>query len=403
MAEWSLTNVSNMFKIKYGKLSENVYNSYNVTLGRIKKNYDFVGKQKLIPVPQSFSGGVGSGTLPTANYEAVEDAVITAKKVYARVVIDRESIKAASSDEGSFVRQTKHSVQKTVESYMRNASRILFGLGDGSLGTGDNSTNLAGDGTSGTPFTVVISDATWKEANWEEKDFVNYASETTLLEVTAVDPATKTISLVGTSAGLTALIGSPVPGVFYMQGSKDNDPYGLRQILTATSGSLYTIPVTRRWMAGAQHDASGAGITTDVMNADMLEIEKKCGKVPNLIITSYTQFRKVLNLLEDHKEYPVEPRSGDLKGKISFRGVEFMSSAGSVPIFPERFVEDDTIYYLNDNFINCEHRPGFGWFDDDGTVFLRDASSDQYEARYGGYYQNYIAPPFHGIRYNLAT
>lgn len=294
MAEWSLTNVSNLFKIKYGKLSENVYNSYNVTLGRIKKNYDFVGKQKLIPVPQSFSGGVGSGTLPTANYEAVEDAVITAKKVYARVLIDRESIKAAASDEGSFVRQTKHSVQKTVESYMRNASRILFGQGDGSLGTADNSTNLAGDGTSGTPFLVVISAATWKEANWEEKDFVNYASETTLLEVVSVDPATRTIGLVGTSAGLTALIGAPVPGVFYMQGSRNNDPYGLRQILTATAGSLYTIPVSRRWKAGAQHDASGAGITIDAMNADMLEIEKKCGKVPNLIITSYTQFRKIL-------------------------------------------------------------------------------------------------------------
>ena len=403
MAEWSLTNVSNLFKIKYGKLSENVYNSYNVLLGRIMKDYDFTGKQKLIPVPQSFSGGVGSGTLPTANYENVEDAVLTAKKVYARVLIDRESIKAASSDEGSFVRQTKHSVQKTVESYMRNCSRILLGNGTGALGTGDNSTNLSGAGTVGDPYLVVISAASWNEAHWEERDYINYASETTLLEVQAVDPDTKTISLVGTSAGLFALIGAPIPGIFYMQGSKDNDPMGLRGALMGAIDPLYTVPLSRRWRAGALHDAGGAGITVDMMNSDMLEIEKKCGKVPNLIAVSYTQFRKIINLLEDHKEYAIDPRTKDLKGKLSFKGVEFMSSQGSVPMFPERFVNDDEVFYLNDSFIQSTHRPGFGWFDDDGTVFLRDANSDQYEARYGGYYQTYIAPVFHGLRYGLAT
>jgi hypothetical protein len=188
-----------------------------------------------------------------------------------------------------------------------------------------------------------------------------------------------------------------------MQGSKDNDPYGIKGILDATSGSLYGVPVQRRWKAGAQEDAGGAGVTTDMMNSDMLKIQKSCGKVPNIIVTSFTQFKKILNILEDQKQYTLEPRAADLKGKVSFSGVEFMSAMGAVPIFPERFVDDDRIYYINDNFIEAHHRPDFGWFDDDGTVFLRTSSSDSYEARYGGYYQNYIAPPFHGVRKNLAT
>ena len=108
-------------------------------------------------------------------------------------------------------------------------------------------------------------------------------------------------------------------------------------------------------------------------------------------------------MLEDQKQYIIEPRSPELQGKVSFKGVEFMSSAGPVGVFPERFIEDDRMYFLNDNFIEIKHRPDFGWFDDDGSVFLRTASQDAYEARYGGYLEAYIVPSFHGVISGLAT
>jgi hypothetical protein len=404
MANWNLTDASNLFKTKYGKLSENTYNSANVTLGRVKKSFDFVGKQKFIPVPLSFAGGVGSGTLPAANIQNIQDALITAKKVYSVTEIDREAIKASSTDEGGFVRMTKHSAERSVNSWMRNMSRILFNDGTGSIAAGDGSTNVSGTGTSGDPYVVVLGSAT-KDANVEEKDYLNYDAETTNLEVQSYAPATKTISLVGTSAGLAALTGAgPVPTTKYlhMQGSKDNDPEGLKGVLDATTGTKYSITVGRRWQA-QQKAAAGAGLTPDLMNEVMLNVQKESGKVPNLIVTSFTQFRKLLNQLEDQKEYSLDPRSSDLKGKISFKGVEFMSSSGPVAVFPERFVEDDRMYFLNDSYISIEHRPGFGWFDDDGSVFLRLSDSDAYSARYGGYLQVYIVPSFHGVITELAT
>ena len=127
-----------------------------------------------IAVPTSFSGGVGSGSLPTANYAAVEDAVIEAKKMYAVGQIDREAIKAASVSEGAFIELTKFSTQKAVESWMRNMSRALFngsvsyqvGSGNGSLGT----TTAAVAGGSAAAPTVVISAATLKESNFAEKN-----------------------------------------------------------------------------------------------------------------------------------------------------------------------------------------------------------------------------------------
>jgi len=398
MATYNLTNASDLFKIKYGKLSDNAYNSANVLLGRVKKDYTFTGKRMDVAVPLSFSGGVGSGSLPTANVAAYDDAEITAKKMYAVCEIDRETIKASENDEGAFVRMTKHVVQKTVESWMRNQSRAFFNDGTGALG--QFSGNASGSAAAPVITAILTGLYKFKEANFEEKDYVNVNTLASVFEIVSIDPTTRAVTLarVSGSDDLTA-IGAGTHTVF-MQNSKDADPLGLLGVCLATSGSLYNVPVARRW-SSFQKDAAGSGLTTDFMNNVMLGVEKKCGKVPKMIITSYLQLQKLLNLLEDQKQYVLDPRSTDLKGKISFKGIEFMSSMGSIPIFADRFCDDDKMYFLNDDYMTTYHRPGFGWFDDDGTVFLRQ-TTDAYGARYGGYLQNYIVPTFQGVLTGLA-
>lgn len=401
MGQFSLTTATNLFKLKYGKISDNVYNSSTPVWSRIVKNNNFTGKRMDVTVPTGFGGGVGSGSLPTANSAAYEDAQITAKKVYSVIEVDREAVKAAQDDEGSFVRLTKEAVRKGVESCMRNLSRILFNDGTGILGQFSGSAG----GTAAAPTITILTTGTygWKEANFEEKDYVNVNSLSSVFEIVSVNSSTRVITLsrISGSDDLTG-IGAGTHSV-YMQNSKDNDPEGLMGLLDATSGTKYGITVARRWQASSQIAAAGAGVTTDLLNQMMLEVEQKCGKAPNLIVASYTQYRKILNLLEDQKQYVVEPRSSDLKGKVSFKGVEFMSTAGPVGVVVDRFVDSDRIYALNDNYITVYNRPGWGWFDDDGTVFLRKASSDAYEARYGGYCQVYAPMPFHGCIDGLAT
>ena len=406
MAEFNLVDQTNLFKINYYKKSENMFNSANVLQGRIKKRYDFTGKQRFVSTPLSFSGGVGSGVLPTANAGKYEGAVITSKRVYATCQIERESIKASANNAGAFVQATKETVKKTVESFMRNGSRILFGDGSGVLGSGDAATNVTGLGSAVSPYIVYIG-ADWKEANFEEKDFVEMVvagtPEGTLLEVVSVDVAAKSVSLVGASVRLAALTGvgpALATDQIAMQNSYNNDPIGLKGVLDATSGSLYGIPVQRRWQAH-QVAAAGAGITIDLMNQVMLDVEKKFGTAPNMIMVSYAQFRNILALLEDHKRYQLPNRN--IKGNLSFSGIEFMSTRGPIGIFTERFCEDDRIYFLNDNYIECHMRPDFGWFDDDGTVFLRKDGIDSYEARYGGYMENFITPTAHGVLSGLAV
>lgn len=91
-----------------------------------------------------------------------------------------------------------------------------------------------------------------------------------------------------------------------------------------------------------------------------------------------------------------------LRVRFLFKGTEYISDVGPLGIFADRMCPDDRMYAVNSDFVTAHHRPDFGWFDDDGTVFLRKASSDAYEARYGGYYQNYIIPSFQGVVTGLA-
>ena len=415
MAEFkmSLSEVSALFKIKYEKLSENVYNSANVLLGRVKKSYNFTGKRLSIAIPQSFAGGVGSGNLPTANTAVYGDAQITAKKMYAVVEIDRETIKASLSDEGAFVRATKEVVQKGVESFMRNLSRAMFNDGSGRLGQVSNASGSlteivlatgAGPQSGETADATKVKIADFKEANFEERDLiqvVNGSASATAslrssdkLEIEQVLVDSGHIVLKGTSLNIQAL------DDLVMQESLNNDPTGMKGVLDKTPGAgvtNYGIKVGRRWQAVQKTHSQD--ISTDVLNEVMLKIKKACGKSPNLIVCSYKQYEKILKILEDKVQFKVEARAQiqTVNGALSFSGIQFMSIDGPVGIFPERFVEDDRIYLLNDAHIHIHHRPDFGWFDDDGTVFLRKATSDAYEARYGGYLEVYINPCFHGV------
>lgn len=417
--QFNLADQHNLFKINYYKKSANMYNSDNVLQGRIKKVYNFTGKQKFVATPLSFSGGVGAGKLPKSNNGKYEGAVITAKRCYATCEIERESIYASKDDKGAFVRATKEIVKKTVESYMRNGSRILFGDGSGILGRLDSTVNVVSVGAA---HTIKISDASWNEANWEEMDYIQVVSgmnalpdnsvgaaeggqtETNLLEIVDVDPDTKEITLEGTSPVLNALNGATNATTgFCMQKSFGVEPQGIRGIFNASvagTGSLYNIPVQRRWKSYV-HDAQGAGVSTSLLNKVMLKTKIKSGKAPTMIMCEEDQYQNIIDLLEDQKIYNLPNKN--LKGHMGFEGVEYVGAGGKrIGIFIDRFADKGQVYFLNSDRIESHHRPGFGWFDDDGTVFLRLQDDDAYGARYGGYLDHFIIPTGHGFLYNLA-
>lgn len=408
MANLNITGASALFKTKYVRLSRDMFNSDNVVSAKIKRNDEFVGDQALISVPTSFGGGVGSGSLPTGNPATYQKMLITAKKTYAVIEIDREAIKAADNDEGAFVRATKEQVKRGVQSWQRNFSRILFNdsvttNGNGRLGTFSGNQVLV----SADVYDVTIEATTWKLANFEPKDYINVNSNTAVFEITAVTPSTRVVRVqqIGGATFNLATIGAGTHSV-YMQNSRANDPTGLRGVLLATTGSAYGINIAYRWQAASQLTSLSVGITPDLLNQQILDIKYAFGETSDMIVTSFVQYRKLLNQLEDQKRYMiVESRYSGPRGKFSFQALEFMADTGPIPVIAERFVEDDTLYSLNSDFIEVHARPDAGWVDDDlsGSIFLRSPTTDTFQARYAVYYENAIMPTAHGIMTGLTT
>jgi len=307
----------------------------------------------------------------------------------------------AATSEGAFVQAMAETIRKTVEADKWNHSRIFFGNGDGSLGTIDVGGVVDNGGGN---YDITISAATWKEANWEENMFVNFDVGTELFEITEVDPDTLTVTVQRQAGGVEV----PAAGqIVYMQGSKGNDPMGLKYVCDLTVGALYNVAVGRKWKS-YQRAAGGIAISTPVLNKAMLTVEKKTGQAPDLFVTSYVQYEKILNLLEDQKRYSIttiEPKAQNLKGKISFKGVEFMGPNGPVKITYDRFCEDDRLYVLNTNHIKYYRRPKSGWVKDDigGNGYLRVVDDDQFEARMATYGQIFIVPTFQGVVTGLSV
>lgn len=406
VANFNTSTATAVFKTKYVKLSRDMFNSSNVVLAKIKQNSAAVGEDLVISVPTSFGGGVGTGVLPRGNPASYVRMRMTRKKAYAVVEVDREAIKAADSDEGAFVRATKEQVKRGVQSFQRNSSRILFNdsivaNGNGRLGSfSGNQTLVSAD-----VFDVVITTASWKLANFEPKDYVQVNTTSTLFEVTAVTASTRTVRLTridGPTLDLSA-IGAGTHNIF-MQGSRDNDPTGLRGVINATTGSIYGVTVGYRWQGSFQFAAGGAALSPDILNDGIMSIKYLFGETVDMLVTSFVQYRRLLNALEDQKRYMiVESRNSGPRGKFSFQALEYMADTGPIPVIAERFVEDDTLYFLNSDFIEMHQAPDGGWVDDDGTIFLRSGQTDTFQARYAVYYENGIHPTPHGITTGLAT
>lgn len=418
MGNYNLTTATGVFKTKYIRMSRDMFNSENVVLAKVKRNDQFVGDQALISVPTSFGGGRGSGVIPRANVTSYQKMLITAKKLYCVIEIDNEAIKASQTDEGAFVRLSKEPVKRGVQAWQANLSRMLFNdsvaaNGNGRLGISNSTAITESAGVYTVTFdTASANPVQWKLANWEVKDFINASliAGTAEYEVTGVNPTasatTATITLQQVAGSAFSLTGRTSVH-FYMQNSKDNDATGLRGVLLATSGTAYNITVGYRWRAASQLTGLSVGITPDLLNQQALDIKYAFGENHDMYVTSFVQYRKLLNQLEDQKRYMiVESRNEGPKGKFSFQALEFMADTGPIPIIAERFVEDDTLYSLNSDFIEFHARPDGGWVEDPtagGSIFRLSPTNDTWQARYAVYGEFGIMPSAHGIITGLTT
>lgn len=387
---FSLTSVSELFKTDFKSYQQAVYNEDIILWSQLEKR-PYTGKEQDFPKPFDYSGGVSSGSLPKKKAAGYEKIKFSSIKMYAMADVEREAVALSMSDKGAFVRLMEEPMKKIRESFTWNMERALHGTSDGKLGT------IATSGVTdngGGNYTLVLSSPVI--ANFEEGMFCNIETgNTDLFEITAVDPDTSSIT-VQRESGATQVPAQT--DEIFMQQSEDNDPYGLADMNSKTSGNAYNVSTTLRKWHSSQLNLSSKSITPQVFTQHLLRHEKRVGKKKgfNFCMFGYTQMEKMMNQLEDSKAYDCIKLGAKDKAlaHVSWDAVVIHTpNAGSITAIANRFVPDSEVWFMNTDECAIYEAPKSGFVTEDtGTPLLRSQDEDKFEIRWAWYGQAYFPP-----------
>jgi hypothetical protein len=306
---------------------------------------------------------------------------------------------------GAFEDATELSIQILKESFSNQIARQYFGDGTGTLGVIQTvTTNSPGD------YTLLITAASYIQANWILNDLTNVASGTSLFLTTAIDLDARTIRVIRQTGSDVPLAGQNV----YKQKSKDNEMMGLKGVADAVAGSMYGVPIGYRWRS-TRLDADGSAPNMALFR----ELDQRMrfqtrGVLPTDYIFSATALRLFENS-EDQKSIiyvdPVvapEREAGSQVAAIKMNG-------RVIRVHWSPWIEEDVVYAINRNKISLELRPDTvaageqcgGFIENGDSIFfplhVSGTPLDSFAMFYSTYGNFYIPPTFIGKIFNLAT
>lgn len=412
MSQVNIANASEAVVVKntFGDYNKAQFIQSSPVFGLCKKITGFTGSEKKITFRGSAGAGVGAGVggLPEASQHDFLKAVLTRKTSYARIDLDRQSVEATRDNKGAFVSFLSEYNEVAVTSFNLNAERQIVAndiAGAGALAVGGATADVVLANSN--EFTITLP-ATSNMYHFQVGHLVNINTESTRLKVINIDHDLKTVTLKGASTRLTAIMAElatdrlfEASDAIYMQGSKDAELPGIRGVLLAAPGAVYkTQTIGNNWKS-ENKDASGALISTQLLNEVIVKMFTKTGKNPSVIMMSPTQYTLLLDQLEDQKTYNVPAK--EYKGKISYSAIEYQSTTGPIPIMMNRFVPSAEVFLLDMNEIELHMIDMPKWLGyKDGTVLRDREEQDAYEGRYGVYWDLFVNPNFQGIIRNLA-
>ena len=278
MAAVTPSDLTGLFKEVYGD------SVINLIPGSAKftKMVPFVQREKELgnlyhqPVVVTYSHGVtyaaanaGAFSLNSTVAMSMQDAQVNAPQILLREALAYDAAAKASRGPKAFVAATELLVETMMESTMKRVELATWygGVGLGQVASGGLSN------TNATTEVATISLATWAAGIWAgmKNAKINfYDSNGTLISsgddsvftISSVNVANRTLTVTGTSTGITALDGaSNFPLDIYFNGANGAEMSGIDTILTNT-GTLFNISATtyELWK-GNSYSAGSAALT----------------------------------------------------------------------------------------------------------------------------------------------
>lgn len=367
---------------------ENLVYNDNPFLAMVKKNTDFGGKYKPVPIITGASQG-RSATFASAQANQspvqIESFFLTRVSDYSIAQIDNQTMLASKTDKMSFLEGSKVLIDGAISSLTLSLSSSLFRSGTGTIGQ------------IGTISSGVI---TLSDVNSVVQFEVNQVLRTSTTDggslrtakgyVIAVDRSAGTVTVSATFGGSA---GTPTSWANSDYLSVDGDLNakikGLAAWLPATApttgdnffGVDRSVDPVR--LAGVRYDGSAQPIEEALIDASSL-LAREGGK-PDVCIMSYASYSALEKSLGAKVQYV------DMKGsgEIGFRGIQINGANSMIKCFPDRSCPSNTAYLLTmktwtlESLGDAPQILRYG----DGMEMLRVYNSDAGEVRVAYYAQ----------------
>ena len=378
-----------------GQVVENLVYADNPWLAMVKKNTDFGGKYKPIPIINGVSQGTSSTFANAQGNQSpvqIQSFLLTRTSQYSIATIDNQTMLASKTDKMSFLEGSKLVIDGAIRSATNAVASAIFRSGTGSLA--QNGGITAG----------VITLSNSGDVVQFELNMVLQAAATdggtpraALGYVVAVNRAGGTITVSAT--GIGGVAGTPsgwtTNDYLLMQGDSNLKASGLAAWLPpAAPGSADSFYGVNRsvdtWrLGGGRYGYNSAGVNTASQSIeesliDASSLGAREGAKMKTGITNFQSWGALEKSLGSKCVYI------DHKGpaEIAFRGIRLHGANTTIDVFPDRNCQVQTCYLLQMDTWALE---GLGDVPQilrygDGLEMLRVYNSDAGEVRVGAYY-----------------
>jgi len=324
---------------------ENLVYNDNPFLAMVKKNTDFGGKYKPVPIITGASQGRSATFSNAQNNQSpvqIESFFLTRASDYSIAQIDNQTMLASRTDKMSFLEGSKVLIDGAITSITLSLASSLFRSGTGSIG------NILSITSGVIPLTDPNSVVQFEVNQVLQANATDGGTPRAALGyVVAVDRSGGIITVSTSMGGAAASPAAWAPNDFLLvQGDNNAKIKGLAawlpQVAPTSSDNFFGVnrSVDSTRLAGVRYNGSAQPIEEALIDASSL-LAREGGK-PDVCVMSYASYSALEKSLGAKVVYI------DHKGpaEIEFRGIQVNGANSMIKCFPDRNCPSQTAYLL---------------------------------------------------------
>lgn len=345
------------------------YLDYNANpfLSKIKKTTDNVwGKEIKKLVKLGINGGVRAGSedgeLPEAFSNIYYEFVIGLKNLYGTIEISDKAIRASENKSGAFTNLLNEEINSLMHAAKINFSRMLFSDGSGMLGLAQSM-----------EFNHFISESA---QNFVEGMVIQFRNQDGDL---LLDGKSYRVQSVDISTGLVHLYGMPEwptskedDVIAYVNNVYNSELTGLMALFDHNVTVTYGLGKDTYQSLFPRVNEYAGDITENMIQAQIDDVEERCGGKINFILCSAGVKRALVNHLSTYKRNVETMEVAGGYKTVSFNGI---------PVVSDRFCPKGWMFLLNTDDFAIHQLCDWEWIEgEDGRILRQLENKPVYRA-----------------------